>query len=135
MNLVGLYNVAENKGINVIDFRMNNKAIIGNCNGHCVIGLDYSQIHSYIEEKELLAEEIGHSQYDAYYPLSANKDYIDKQEYKAKKWKIQNICPLQSILDCFKRHVDNLYEISEELSVSPSTLQFAIEYYKDNGLL
>ena len=63
--------------------------------------MDYSKIETYTEEKCLLAEELGHYYYDAYYCLSSDKEYIDKQEYKALKWKSLACVPLKSILECF----------------------------------
>ncbi len=58
MELKRLYDIAEREHIDVINFKMKNKAIIGYCKGNCMIGLNYSQIHTYTEEKCLLAEEL-----------------------------------------------------------------------------
>ena len=60
MELSKLYNIAEKENINVIDFKMKNKAIIGCINDSYCIGLNYSKIHTSREEKTILAEELGH---------------------------------------------------------------------------
>ena len=103
MELSKLYDIAERENINIIDFKMKNKAIIGYYEKNCMIGLNYSKIHTYTEEKCLLAEELGHYYYSAYYTLSSDKTFIDRQEYKALKWKSITCVPLKSILECFKK--------------------------------
>lgn len=106
MELKRLYDIAEREHIDVINFKMKNKAIIGYYKDNCMIGLNYSKIHTYTEEKCLLAEELGHYYYSAYYTLNSNKEFIDKQEYKAMKWKSLICVPLNSILSCFyKRNI------------------------------
>ena len=101
MELKKLYDIAEREHIDVINFKMKNKAIIGHYKENCMIGLNYSKISSYTEEKCILAEELGHYYYSAYYTLNSDKKFIDKQEYRALKWKSLTCVPLKSILSCF----------------------------------
>lgn len=58
MELKKLYDIAEREHIDVINFKMKNKAIIGHYKENCMIGLNYSKISSYTEEKCILAEEL-----------------------------------------------------------------------------
>ena len=58
MELIKLYDIAEKENIDIIDFKMENKAIIGNINKKYCIGLNYSNISNSSEEKTLLAEEL-----------------------------------------------------------------------------
>mgnify|MGYP001771163480 CR=1 FL=1 len=101
MELMKLYEIANKEHINIINFKMKNKAIIGYYNNYCTIGLNYSKIHSYKEEKCILAEELGHYYYSAYYTVNSDQEFIDKQEYRAMKWKALACVPLKSILSCF----------------------------------
>ena len=73
MNLDKLYDIAEQEKINIINYKMNKckSRIISYDNSY--IFMDYSKINSYTEEKCLLAEELGHYYYDAYYTLSASQ--------------------------------------------------------------
>lgn len=103
MRLEKLYDIAEKENIDIINFKMKNKAIIGYCQKKCMIGLNYSKISTYTEEKCLLAEELGHYYYSAYYTLNSDKEFIDKQEYRAFKWKSLICVSLKSILECFKK--------------------------------
>lgn len=106
MELIDLEKIAEREKISIINYKMNkSKARIINYDNSYIF-MDYSKIHSYTEEKCLLAEEIGHYFYDAYYTLSASQEIIDKQEYKSLKWRSLICVPLQSILSCFiKRYI------------------------------
>lgn len=108
MKLTYLYEKIDESNIKVKNWKMKNtKArIINDC--YSCIFIDYSQIHSYVEEKELLAEEFGHYKYEAYYTLLDDQNFIDKQEYKAQKWKALNLCPVKSILSCIKERIDKL---------------------------
>ena len=101
MELADLEDIAQREKIDIINFKMKKtKARIINYTSSYIF-MDYSKIETYTEEKCLLAEELGHYYYDAYYCLSSDKEYIDKQEYKALKWKSLACVPLKSILECF----------------------------------
>ncbi len=103
MKLNKLYDIAKNEKIHITNYKMKNtKARIIDK----YIFMNYSDISTYIEEKELLAEELGHYKYNAYYTLLDNQEFINKQEYKAKKWKALHLCPLKSILRCIKERKD-----------------------------
>lgn len=130
MELLDLENIANKEKINIVNYKMQkNKARIIDK----FIFMDYSNIYTYKEEKCLLAEELEHYYYDAYYTLSSSKSEIERQEYKANKWKSLACVPLNSILSCFKKGIYNLFDIAEELNVEPNMVKFAYNYYLDNG--
>ena len=106
MELLDLENIANREKIQISNFNMKKtKARIINYD-KTYIFMDYSRIHTYTEEKCLLAEELGHYYYSAYYTLNSDKELINKQEYRALKWKSLVCVPLQSILNCFyKRYI------------------------------
>ena len=58
MELNKLYDIAEKENIDVIDFKMKNKAIIGCLDNNYTIGINYSIIDNFSEEKTILAEEL-----------------------------------------------------------------------------
>lgn len=135
MNLNKLYDIAEKEKIDIINFKMKkNKARIINIDNSYIF-IDYSRIHTYTEEKCLLAEELGHYYFSAYYSFSSSQINIDKQEYKALKWKSLVCVPLKSILNCFKKGICNLSDIATELQVEPDMVEFAYNYYKENNML
>ena len=58
MELNKLYDIAQKENIDIIDFKMKNKAIIGCLDNNYTIGLNYSIIDNSSEEKTILAEEL-----------------------------------------------------------------------------
>lgn len=58
MDLTKLYNIAERENIDIINFKMKNKAIIGRIGNNYAIGLNYSLISNSSEEKTILSEEL-----------------------------------------------------------------------------
>ncbi len=106
MEISGLTDIAKKEKIDIVNFKMRKtKARIIEYGSTCIF-MDYSKIHSYTEEKCLLAEELGHYYYSAYYTLNSDKEFIDKQEYRALKWKSLACVSLKSILNCFyKRYM------------------------------
>lgn len=135
MNLDKLYNIAEKEKIDIINFKMKkSKARIINIDNSYIF-IDYSRIHTYTEEKCLIAEELGHYYFSAYYSFSSSQINIDKQEYKALKWKSLVCVSLKSILSCFKKGICNLSDIATELQVEPDMVEFAYNYYKENNML
>lgn len=101
MELLELEAIAKREKINISNYKMHKtKARIINYDGSHIF-MDYSKIHTYTEEKCILAEEIGHYFYNAYYTLNSSKEDIDKAEYKAMKWKSLACITPQLILSCF----------------------------------
>ena len=101
MELLDLEKIANREKIHIIDSKMRKtKARIIEYDNTCIF-MDYSKINTYTEEKCILAEELGHYYYSAYYTLNSVKKCIDKQEYRALKWKSLTCVPLKSILSCF----------------------------------
>lgn len=58
MELNKLYDIASKENIDIIDFKMKNKAIIGCLDNNYTIGINYSIIDNSSEEKTILAEEL-----------------------------------------------------------------------------
>lgn len=61
MEVLDLYNLTEKEKIDIIDYKWSKaKARIFEENNEYSIGIDYRKIANSIEEKEILAEELGH---------------------------------------------------------------------------
>lgn len=136
MELLELENLAIKENIHLLtDNKMSKKAQIVNFNKITCIFTNNSKISTYKEEKCILAEELGHYYYDAYYSIYSSKQDIERNEYKAFKWKCLACVTKQSILDCFKKGLFTKYDIAEELNVEVNMVEFAINYYKNNNNL
>lgn len=132
MDLNRLYTIAGKENISVIPFKMKNKAIIGKVNEKYCIGLNYSKISNSREEKELLAEELGHYYHDAFYNTTSDKVVIDQKEYRAKKWQCTILISITDFKYAFQKGITSLYDIAEYFNLSENVVQFAYNYYKDN---
>lgn len=132
MELNKLYLIADKENIPVIPFRMKNKAIIGKVNEKYCIGLNYSKIDNSCEEKELLAEELGHYYHNSFYNSYSDKTLISQKEYRAKKWQCTVLISINDFKNAFKKGLTSLYDISEYFNLSENVVQFAYNYYKEN---
>ena len=133
MELNKLYDIATRENISIEDFKMENKAIIERIDKEYYIGLNYSKIESVTEEKELLAEELGHYYCNAFYNSNSDFSTISKKEYRANKWKCTVLVSVNDFIDAFKKGLKNVYEIAEYLNLSEDTVIFAYNYYKENS--
>ena len=89
-------------------------------------------INTHLTESEklrILAEELGH-----YETSVGDLTFLDsipklKQEYRARKWGIEKICPYSTIQTAISNGCSNVYELSEELDLSVNFLNEALRYY------
>lgn len=135
MELNKLYDIATRENISIEDFKMKNKAIIERIDKEYYIGLNYSKIEGITEEKELLAEELGHYYCNSFYNSNSDFSTISKKEYRANKWKCTVLVSVNDFIDAFNKGLKNIYEIAEYLNLSEDTVAFAYNYYKENSYL
>ena len=74
MKLNKLYSIADKENISIINHKMENKAIICEIDKEYCIGLNYSKLSNSREEKEVLAEELGHYYCNALYNINSNEE-------------------------------------------------------------
>ena len=137
MELNYLYNIVEKENIKIYDWHLDNaKGLFMNYNNINAIALNYTQLTTEIEEKCTLAEELGHYYMDATYPATTiDKTLIDKQEYRAKKWRIKTLIPAQQLSQLLEQGFSYSYEIAEELGVTEDLVQDAYLYYRENNMI
>lgn len=99
MNLNDLYNITEKEKIPVYNWYIEDvNGMYLNYHNINAIALNYDQFGTYMQEKETLAEELGHYYMDATYPASCtDKALIYKQEYRAKKWAYYILIPYENL--------------------------------------
>ena len=131
-----LYNYADNQNIKIKNFTDNEKKINGIClydNKICNIYIN-TAIESEVEEKCVLAEEIGHYETGI---IKTKLNYTDHQnclirsinEFKAKKWAVSKLIPFND----FKRFLGtncSKFEIAEELDVTEDLINMACFIYE-----
>ena len=134
MDLNSLYDIAEKENIKIYDW------YIEDCNGIYLnydkinaIALNYDRLGTYIDEKCTLAEELGHYYMNAFYPISCtDKQLIDKQEYRAKKWAFKALVPFSKLKKLADSGYKYVYEFAEELGVTEDFINKAYNYYMED---
>lgn len=136
MTLNKLYKLAEKEKIKICNWHIENaNGAFVNVNKINVIALNYDELGTYVDEKETLAEELGHYYYDATYSLYCkDKQLIAKQEYKANKWKCRTLVSKEDLKRAKEKGLNTAYEIAEELCVKEETVEYAYNYYKNEVL-
>lgn len=130
MELNHLYTVAENENIPIYN------RTLKDCEGmYCsdnkvkAIVLDYSQLDNAVDEKCVLAEELGHYYTNSTYPLSCtDKELVDKAEYRAKKWAVKALVSASDLEKVKHQGLKYKWEIAEFLGVSEWIAEKALEY-------
>ncbi|MEG0296867.1 MAG: hypothetical protein RR486_15605 [Clostridium sp.] len=90
-----------------------------------------NKLSSKSEVKCTLAEELAHH-------LKTNGEILDpksissiKQEIIARRWAYQKLVGLSDIIQAYKIGINNKYELSNYLEVTPDFLNEALNFYKD----
>lgn len=133
MELDKLYDYAEKENIDVYDFKMKNKAIIGCINDNYSIGLNYSIIDNSREEKTILAEELGHYYTNTLYNTNYSDAEISKREYRATKWAFKTLVPFSKLLELKEEGCKYTYEFAEKLGVTEDLINKAYKYYSEGN--
>ena len=121
MNTLDMYKIAENEKIDILNYKWTNtKARI--------FEIDNKQINNSIEEKEILAEELGHYYYNALYYLDTDNIQKKKCEYRAIKWAYSILVPLQKLKEKLTQGL-NLYELADYFNVDCKYMIECIDFY------
>lgn len=129
MECLDMYKIAENEKIDILNYNWtNNKARIFDIENNYYIALNYNMIDNTIEEKEILAEELGHYYCNALYYINSDKATRDKCEYRALKWAYSVLIPLQSLKEKVAEGL-NVYELAEYFAVDYNYMNECINFY------
>ena len=136
MEVLDMYTIAENEKIDIFNYKWNNvKARIFEIENSYSIALDNSKIENSIEEKEILAEELGHYYCNALYYLDSDKILKDKCEYRALKWAYSVLVPLQKLKEKIMQGF-NLYDLADYFNVDCEYMNDCIDFYTEKyGIL
>ena len=136
MEVLDMYKIAENEKIDILDYNWTNtKARIFEIDNSYYIALDNKQIHNSIEEKEILAEELGHYYTNSLYYLNSDDVQKKKCEYRAIKWAYSILVPLQKLKEKLIQGF-NLYELADYFNVDCKYMIDCINFYVEKyGIL
>ncbi len=136
MEVLDMYKIAENEKIDILNYNWSNsKAKIFEIENKYYIALDNKQITNNIEEKEVLAEELGHYYCNALYYIDSDKVQKDKCEFRAMKWAYSVLVPLQRLKEKLTQGF-NLYELADYFNVDSKYMIECINFYAEKyGIL
>lgn len=136
MNTLDVYKIAENEHIDILNYSWTNtKARIFEFENNYYIGLDNRKINNTNEEKEILAEELGHYYCNTLYYIDSDKFIKDKCEYRALKWAYSVLVPLQKLKEKIIQGL-NLYELADYFNVDYGYMSDCINFYEEKyGML
>lgn len=131
-----LYNIASKENIDINNYKWSNtKARIFEIDNQYSVAVDFSKVDNSIEEKEILAEELGHYYCNALYFLNSNKTLKDKCEYRAMKWAYSVLVPLQKLKEKITQGF-NLYDLADYFDVDVKYMIDCINFYAEKyGIL
>lgn len=131
MNTLDMYKIADNENINILNYKWTNtKARIFDIDDSYYIGLDNNQISTSTEEKEVLAEELGHYYCNALYYLDSDKILRDKCETRAMKWAYSVLIPLKKLKEKIAQGF-NLYDLADYFDVDTRYMINCIDFYTE----
>ncbi|MBE6686535.1 MAG: ImmA/IrrE family metallo-endopeptidase [Ruminococcaceae bacterium] len=93
-----------------------------------VIGIDERDMTE-AEKRVHLAHEIGHCETGAFYNMYSPIDNRAKDEYKANVWAIKKLLTKEQFLSAFKKGLVELWQLSEEFSLTEDFVERAYNYY------
>lgn len=131
MEVLDIHKIAENEHIHILDYKWTNtKARIFEIENKYYIGLDGNQVNNSVEEKQILAEELGHYYCNALYYLDSNNTLKNKCEYRAKKWAYSILVPLQKLKEKIAQGF-NLYDLANYFNVDYKYMNDCINFYTE----
>lgn len=90
-----------------------------------------STLPSSIERSCVLIEELGHHFTSAGNIIDISDTNNAKQELKARIWAYNKLVGLYGIINCYKAHCCNRFEMASHLEVTEEFLSEALKYYKN----
>lgn len=131
MNLIELYNIADESNIKVDCFELENQPCLSiqDEDYNCYIAIDPMQLKSERQEREYLAHELGHCETGAFYSRYSPLSSRGQMEYRATLWQIKKLISKDKFNEAYKNGIIELWELAEHFEVSEDLMKKAINYY------
>ena len=131
MEILALYNLAEQENIEVIQFPMNingSMSIMDEA-GSCYIGIDKTVQDGGAAERVHMIHEIGHCVTGSFYNRHASIDSRQRHENRADKWAIGQLIPVEELDEAVAHGCTELWELAEWFGVTEQFVKKAVCYY------
>ena len=125
-----LYTIAEENNINVYEIKMKKLKAIS-IPGK--IGLDKSKMQNESEVNVCLAHELGHQFKNAFYDISSTLETRERQEALAARWAVNELIPVEKLLDAFRSGHTEVYDLAEYFEVTEDFIREAVRIHQISG--
>lgn len=98
-------------------------------NNRYAIFLDPFRVESIPEMKRILAHELGHCATGCTHKVSSPLDLVEKHEYKANRWAIEQYIPFDALRDAIKQGYAERWQLAEYFDMPESFIQRALNFY------
>ena len=136
MNLIDLYEYAEQHGIDIDWFDMQHATALSMPLGGDTYGiaLNPKSIQTCAEEKSCIAHEIGHCATGSFYNRYSPFDICQQHENHADKWAIYHVIPEESLNEAVSMGYTSTWELAEYFDVDEILIKKAICLYQKGNL-
>lgn len=136
MNLIDLYEYAEQHGIDIDRFSMQRASSLSMPlgKGEYGIAIDPDKVNTRSEEKCCIAHELGHCETNSFYNRYTPFDVQQKHENHADKWAIRHIIPEESLNEAVSMGYTTVWELAEYFEVNEEFIKKAICLYQKGNL-
>ena len=132
MTLTDLYIRAENGGIEIDNVPM--REVVAVSFPENWIAIDVNKIETSLEEKVILAHEIGHCETGSFYNIYSPFDLREKHEYRANKRSYEILVPQERLQEAVSRGITEIWELAEYFDIPCKVMQRAAEYWQQQEM-
>ncbi len=131
METMTIYEIAANNKISVNFLPLPKSQAMSVCaaDGSCHIAIDPNQLTNEADEKVKLCHELGHCITGSFYSIDNVLDLRGRHEYRANKWAIKQLVPIDDLLSALQRGITSLWELADYFGVTEWFMQKAYDYY------
>ena len=136
MDILNLYNLAEQQNIEVLQFPLTDNgsmSIIAD-NGACYIGMDKSIQDGNVQERVHLGHELGHCLTGSFYSIHTAVDSRQRHENRADKWAVKKLIPVDALDQAVADGHTEIWELAEHFGVTEDFIRKAVCYYVHGNL-
>lgn len=131
MDILSLYEIAEQQNIEVIQYPMegNGSMSVMLDGGACYIGMDKSVQDGGVQERVHLGHELGHCMTGSFYSIHTAVDSRQRHENRADKWAIRRLIPVGALDEAVAEGCTEIWQLAERFSVTEDFMRKAVCYY------
>lgn len=109
------------------------KSTILEMDGDYAVFLDAERIESIAEETEIVGHECGHAATGTTHSVCSPLDLVEKHEYKANKWAVHRLLPLEEIRSAIRGGYVEPWEVAEHTGRTEKFVRMALDIYRAEG--